>query len=65
MIRLAVLLGVMQRCRVEAFRRKFCSAAQPKRNDRSGTNAFVAGSALRHAALLGATSSPTGKMRFH
>ena len=36
------------------------SAAQPQPNDRGEINAFVAGLALRPAALKGATSSPNG-----
>jgi len=37
------------------------SAAQPQPNDRGEINAFVAGLALRRAALNGATSSPKGR----
>ena len=40
--------------------RQYLSAAQPKPKDRGEINAFVAGLALRRAALKGATSSPTG-----
>jgi len=42
----------------------FLSAAQPQPKDGGETNAFVSSLALCRAALKGATSSPTGEMRF-